>query len=400
MKHLLDTKVGPYQAMIPMVDVDTIGAGGGSIAYVDPGGIFRVGPRSAGAEPGPAAYGRGGTEPTATDALVNLGWLSAEAFLGGDMQLRADLARKAFADGPAAALGMSVEEASMGAVQILTHLMVQSIEENSVRKGYDPRDFALVAEGGAGPLFAAQIALEVGTPWVLVPSFPGVTAALGLLATDMVYEYVSTVYQRVSSLDVSALQQGFEELEARAYAQLEKDGIPRERMLIQRIADCRYLGQGYELRVDVPSGAIDADWVTKVRTDFDDIHLREYSRRFEESDVEIPNVRVRGIGLMPPLEMPETARGSESPADALRHEGEAWFRVGGGLQPVATRYYDRAALRAGNRLEGPAVVNQYDSTTVIPPGTSASIDRFGHIVIETGSSAGAPADAPAKEVTA
>jgi N-methylhydantoinase A/oxoprolinase/acetone carboxylase beta subunit len=234
---------------------------------------------------------------------------------------------------------------------------------------------------------------------VLVPSFPGVTAALGLLATDMVYEYVSTVYQRVSSLDVFALQQGFEALEAQAYAQLEADGIPPERMVIQRIADCRYLGQGYELRVDVPSGAIDAEWVTKVRTDFDDIHLREYSRRFEESDVEIPNVRVRGIGLMPPLEMPETAGGSGSPADALRHEGEAWFRVDGSLERVATRYYDRAALRAGNRLEGPAIVNQYDSTTVIPPGTSASIDRFGHIVIETGSSAGAPADAHAREVT-
>src|SRR5712691_882886 len=145
MKHLLDTKVGPYQAMIPMVDVDTIGAGGGSIAYVDHGGIFRVGPRSAGADPGPAAYGRGGTEATATDAMVNLGWLLPEDFLGGGMSLDRDLARQAFADGPAKALGMSVEEASMGAVQILSHSMVQSIEENSVRKGYDPRDFALVA---------------------------------------------------------------------------------------------------------------------------------------------------------------------------------------------------------------------------------------------------------------
>ena len=151
MKHLLDTKVGPYQAMIPMVDVDTIGAGGGSIAYVDAGGIFRVGPRSAGADPGPAAYGRGGTEATATDAMVNLRWLSPENFLGGGMALRADLARTAFEDGPAQQLDMSVEEASYGAVQILTHSMVQSIEENSVRKGYDPRDFALVAEGGAGP---------------------------------------------------------------------------------------------------------------------------------------------------------------------------------------------------------------------------------------------------------
>src|SRR5437773_11557810 len=226
MKHLLDTRVGPYQAMIPMVDVDTIGAGGGSIAYVDAGGIFRVGPRSAGADPGPAAYGRGGSEPTAPHAMVNLGWLVPEAFLGGDMQLRGDLVRKAFEEGPAQALGMTVEEASMGAVQILTHSMVQSIEENSVRKGYDPRDFALVAEGGAGPLFAAQIALEVGTPAVLVPTYPGVTAALGLLATDMVYEYVSTVYQRLSKLDAAALERAFEELEDQARAQLDDDGIP------------------------------------------------------------------------------------------------------------------------------------------------------------------------------
>src|SRR5262245_29540455 len=216
MKHLLDTRVGPYQAMIPMVDVDTIGAGGGSIAYVDAGGIYRVGPRSAGADPGPAAYDRGGTEATATDAMVNLGWLSPEAFLGGGMALRADLARRAYERGPAQALGMSIEEASMGALQILTHSMVQSIEENSVRKGYDPRDFALVAEGGAGPLFAAQIALEVGTPWVLVPLFPGVTAAMGLLATDMVYEFAATVYQRVSALAPFVLQRVFEELEEQA----------------------------------------------------------------------------------------------------------------------------------------------------------------------------------------
>jgi N-methylhydantoinase A/oxoprolinase/acetone carboxylase beta subunit len=380
MKHLLDTRVGPYQAMIPMVDVDTIGAGGGSIAYVDSGGIFRVGPRSAGAEPGPAAYGRGGTEPTATDAMVNLGWLLPETFLGGGMSLDAGAARRAFEDGPAAALGMAVEEASMGAVQILTHSMVQSIEENSVRKGFDPRDFALVAEGGAGPLFAAQIALEAGTPWVVVPNYPGVTAALGLLATDMVYEYVSTVYQRFSAIDGESVQRAFEELEEQARRQLEEDGLPADRILIQRVADCRYLGQGYELRVDVPSGAIDDTWLKKVRADFDDIHEREYSRRFEDSDMEIPNVRVRGIGLMPPLDVPEAEAGG-SADDALRYERDAWFRVGGDLKQVATRFYDRTALKAGNELEGPAIVNQYDSTTVVPPGLTARIDRFGNVVI-------------------
>jgi len=381
MKHLLDTKVGPYQAMIPMVDVDTIGAGGGSIAYVDQGGIFRVGPRSAGAVPGPAAYNRGGTEATATDALVNLGWLSPEAFLGGGMELDPALARKAFEDGPADALGMTVEEASMGAVQILTHSMVQSIEENSVRKGYDPRDFALVAEGGAGPLFAAQIALEVGTPTVVVPPYPGIAAAMGLLATDMVYEYVATTYQRLSRLDADALQRRFEELEQLAARQLADDGIAPENLAIQRIADCRYLGQGYELRVDVPSGPIDTAWTETIRAKFHDIHEREYSRRFEESDIEIPNIRVRGIGLMPPLQTPEIERGDDSPDAALRHEAVAWFRVGGGLQQVPTRYYERAALKAGNRLVGPAIVTQYDSTTVVQPGLAAHVDRVGNIVI-------------------
>src|SRR3954454_16524792 len=199
---------------------------------------------------------------------------------------------------------MTVEEASMGAIQILTHSMVQSIEENSVRKGYDPRDFALVAEGGAGPLFAAQIAIEAGAPHVVVPNYPGVTAALGLLATDMVYEYVSTVYERLSSLDAEALQRAFEELEEQAVDQLAHDGVPSEQMLVQRVADCRYLGQGYELRVDVGSGPIDEAWAEKARADFHDNHQREYSRRFEESDIEIPNIRVRGIGLMPPLEVP------------------------------------------------------------------------------------------------
>jgi N-methylhydantoinase A/oxoprolinase/acetone carboxylase beta subunit len=384
MKHLLDTKVGPYQAMIPMVDVDTIGAGGGSIAYVDRGGIFRVGPRSAGADPGPAAYGRGGTEPTATDAMVNLGWLLPEAFLGGQMELSVDRARAAFADGPAKELDMSVEEASMGAVQILTHSMVQSIEENSVRKGYDPRDFALVAEGGAGPLFAAQIALEVGTPWVLVPPHPGITSAMGLLATDMVYEYVSTAYQRLSQLDPEALERQFEELEAQARGQLEEDGVPLDSVLVQRVADCRYLGQGYELRVDIEPGTIDDAWVERLRASFHDIHEREYSRRFEDSDIEIPNVRVRGIGLMPPLEPPAAEAGGESPEAALRFERDAWFGVRGELAQVPTRFYDRAALQAGNRLEGPAIVHQYDSTTVIPPGVSAHVDQFGNIVIATG----------------
>ena len=380
MKHLLDTRVGPYQAMIPMVDVDTIGAGGGSIAYVDAGGIFRSGPRSAGAVPGPAAYARGGEEPTSTDAMVNLGWLQPEAFLGGTMDLSPELARRSF-QSLAQRLGMTVEEASMGAIQIASHSMVQSIEENSVRKGYDPRDFALVAEGGAGPMFAANIAAEVGTPAVIVPPYPGVTAALGLLVTDSVYEFVTTTYQRMSQLNAQELEARFEELEEQARAQLEADGIPQERRGVQRVADCRYLGQGYELRVEAGSGQIDEAWASRLAGDFHDAHEREYSRRFEQSDIEIPNIRVRGIGLIPPLQMREVPRAGESPTAALRHERDAWFRVEGQLMELPTRFFAREALAAGNRIEGPAVINQYDTTTVVPPGLTAEIDRFGNIVV-------------------
>ena len=168
--------------------------------------------------------------------------------------------------------------------------------------------------------------------------------------------------------------------------------------MIQRIAECRYLGQGYELRVDAASGMVDAAWAARLRADFDDIHEREYSRRFEDADVEIPNVRVRGIGLMPPLETPEVEHGDHAPDEALRREAEAWFRVDGRLEQVATRYYDRSALRAGNRIEGPAIVLQYDSTTVVPPGVAAHVDRFGNILIEVGASAEARALAGTTEV--
>src|SRR5438067_1492071 len=206
MRHLLDTKVGDYQAMVPMVDIDTIGAGGGSIAYVDAGGVFRVGPQSAGADPGPACYGRGGADPTSTDAQLVLGRLRPDrGLLGGDMALDVDLAGAAIGR-LAAELGGSVEEAALGALQIQKFGMAQSIELNSVRRGYDPREFTLVAAGGAGPLFACDIALELEIPRVLVPPHPGITSATGLLATDVAHEVVATTMMPLGSLDQAKLE--------------------------------------------------------------------------------------------------------------------------------------------------------------------------------------------------
>lgn len=382
MKHLLDTRVGPYQAMIPMVDVDTIGAGGGSIAYVDGGGMFHVGPRSAGAEPGPVAYDRGGTEPTATDALVELGWIQPDNFLGGNMDLRPELSRQAL-ENLGEDLGMSAKEAASGALAVLIASMVQSIEENSVRKGYDPRDFALIAGGGGGPMFAAEVGREVGTPKVVVPRHPGIMAAVGLLATDMVYEYVRTNYNVVSELNHESLAKQFADLEKEALDQLRADGMTEDQIVLERVLDCRYAGQGYELRVTAESGEINDSWLEKLTAGFHDAHEREYSRRFEGNDIQIVNVRVRGIGLMQPLKLPEVESGGEQPDEAAhRGKKEVWFRVEGELKKFDCDFYDRARLLSGNKIQGPAILTQFDTTIVVPPDLHAEVDGFGNVIID------------------
>jgi N-methylhydantoinase A/oxoprolinase/acetone carboxylase beta subunit len=388
MKHLLDTKVGPYQAMIPMVDVDTIGAGGGSIAYVDSGGIFRVGPRSAGAMPGPAAYNQGGTEPTATDAIIALGWLRPELFLGGKKDLRVDLARKAVETKIAKPLKLSTEEAALGIFKVLVHSMVDAIEQSSVRKGFDPREFALVAEGGGGPLFASHIAPEVGVKHVLVPNYPGITAALGLLTTDLVYEYTKTAYVMCSDLtgDPKAsanLEKQFAALEKEAMRQFAVDKIDKKRIRLERIVDARYEGQGYELRVDAPRAGVDGKWIKAVKNEFHAAHEKEFSRRFEDVDVQIANIRVRAIGEMPGLKPVLVKKGTATPPKgALKLTADAWFEKNGKPAKFKTKFYERTELLAGNKIQGPAIITQFDSTSVVPPGYSAEVDKHGNLIIK------------------
>ncbi len=388
MKHLLDTKVGPYQAMIPMVDVDTIGAGGGSIAYIDSGGIFRVGPRSAGAIPGPAAYDQGGTEPTATDAIIALGWLRPELFLGGKKDLRVDLARKAIDSKIAKPLKMSTEEAALGIFKVLVHSMVDAIEQSSVRKGFDPREFALVAEGGGGPLFASHIAPEVGVKYVLVPNYPGITAALGLLTTDLVYEYTKTSYVMASELAANPkasalLEKQFAVLEKDAMKQFAADKVAKSKIRLERVVDARYEGQGYELRVDAKGGAINAAWIKDMKNRFHDIHEREFSRRFEGADVQLANIRVRAIGQMPGLKPTLVKKGTATPPQgALKMTADAWFEKAGKLAKFKTKFYERAELRAGNHISGPAIITQFDSTSVVPPGYTADVDKHGNLIIK------------------
>ncbi len=342
MRHLLDTTVGDYQAMIPMVDIDAIGAGGGSIAYVDDGGVFRVGPQSAGADPGPACYGRGGTEPTSTDAQLLLGRLRPDrGLLGGAMQLDVARARERMST-LASKLDMPVEEAALGALQIQKFGMTQAIELNSVRRGYDPRDFTLVAAGGAGPLFAADIALELEIPRVLVPPHPGILSATGLLATDLEHEFVAT--ERHGKLEPQRLASRFAELETQARERLAADRVPEERWEFRWLADGRYKGQGYEVRFDVPKAADAPGWVGELEEAFHEAHEREYGQR-AELDVEVVNVRVVGIGRVEELAYPELERGGADASGAVTVEAEVLFDVDGPTRAACTTpFYDRDRL--------------------------------------------------------
>ena len=380
MRHLLDTKIGDHQAMVPMVDIDTIGAGGGSIAYVDAGGVFRVGPQSAGAVPGPVCYGRGGTEPTSTDAQVLLGRMRPDRMLAGsglDMDL--DGARTAM-EGLADKLGMSVEEAALGALQIQKFGMTQAIEQNSVRRGYDPRDFTLVAAGGAGALFACEIAAELEVPNVLVPAHPGIIAGIGLLATDEQYEFVATNRFRFADADPAAIQASFEQLERDANAQLDAEEVPAQRRRIDWLADARYEGQGYEIRFDVPEGPVTTAWLDQAEAAFHDAHFEEYGHRFKDGTVEVINIRVEARAVMDELPTPEATK-SGSLEEALVETRPVTFQQDGKPVTLDTGFYDRDKMGVGTTFAGPAVIEQYDSTTVIPPGFTGTVDEAGNLVI-------------------
>lgn len=383
-KHLLDTDVAGYHAMIPMAELDTIGAGGGSIASVDETGMLHVGPQSAGAEPGPACYIRGGTRPTVTDAMVVLGKLRPESFLDGAMAIDHGLAERALREEVCEPLGIELEEAAASTVGIVTHSMIQAIELNSVQKGYDPRDFTFVALGGAGALFACDIAQEMGIPRVVVPPHPGITSALGLLAADIVYESSTTEMQPLAEVDWEPLRADYERLEASVLEQLRRDGLTDDAVELRRYADCRYVNQGYELMVGVPPLAGDAGgWAEAVEEAFHAEHERLYSRRFA-GDVTMVNIRAVGVGRRPELTWPTLEAGDGEPSRALRHEQRVLFVVERHREAHPTRFYNRARLRAGDRIEGAAIVEQFDATTVINPGVSCNVDPYGNLILETG----------------
>jgi N-methylhydantoinase A/oxoprolinase/acetone carboxylase beta subunit len=374
-----DTWIGGYPLLAPILDIHTIGAGGGSIAHVDSGGAFRVGPQSAGAAPGPAAYGRGGIEPTVTDANLVLGRLDPDNFLGGAMRLDPEAARDAVSS-LARRLGLGLEEAAEGILTIVNANMANAISSRTVQKGLDPRGFALVAFGGAGPLHGAEVARALGIPEVIVPAYPGITSAVGLLTTDLKYDAVRTVFQSGDGIDLARLNRDLAAMQDELAAQLVADGVAAGDAKFERAGDLRYLGQGYELRVPLPDGPLDAAALAEVCHRFGELHRIEYGHVFEASPIEIVNIRVSGIGHMPKIAAPHSAAGGDLAA-ALVTTAQCAFRVAGTLRTMPTPFYRRDHLPLGEAIAGPAVILQTDSTTVVPPGATVTADTGGNLIL-------------------
>lgn len=377
-----DTWIAGYPVMVPMIDIHTIGAGGGSIAYIDEGGLFKVGPKSAGSVPGPACYGHGGKLPTVSDANVVLGRLDQENFLGGEMKLYTDAAHNVISE-LAGKLGMEKEEAAEGILRILNNNMANAIREKTVQKGSDPREFSLVAFGGAGPLHAVDVARELKIPEIIIPPYPGINSATGLLTTDLKYDVIKTEFMLSNSLDHSILNADFHSLEEGLKQQLINDKVHDKNIYMQRFAECRYIGQGYELRVPFPAEELTEVNIEDLFELFHEMHRNEYGHSFRETPIEIVNIRVTGSGKMPKLRKEMmNARGSLE--DALVKTAKVTFRHKGKLQKVDTAHYQRELLPIRQSIAGPAIIFQKDTTTIIPPDNEFILEEYGNLIIKVG----------------
>ncbi len=369
-----------YPVKVPMVDVHAIGAGGGSIAWVDRGGALNVGPISAGADPGPACYGLGGDAPTVTDANLLLGRLNPAYFLGGHMPLDPDLARRALEAHVARPLGISVEEAAHGIIRLVNANMVKGISVSSIERGYDVRDFTLVAFGGAGALHAVELAEALGMKKVIVPPYPGTFSALGLLVSDTRHDYVQTVALHEREATPEALLDIFLRLERQGLEQLREERVPEEHIEVVWSADLRYEGQSYELNTPVVHSGrqLTAEDVVATVRRFHELHRRVYEYASEEESVEFVSLRVTAVGRVPAVSLSAGDMADADPSPALKERRPVYF-AGAGFVP--SPIYDRARLRPGNVIVGPCLVEEVASTTVITPGSWARVDEYGNLII-------------------
>jgi N-methylhydantoinase A len=366
---------------IPVLDIVEVGTGGGSIAWLDEGGGLHVGPRSAGAEPGPASYGRGGIEPTVTDANVILGRLSPERFLGGEMRLDHGAAETALRKRLAQVLGVSLERAASGMLQVATSAMANAVRHVTLERGLDPRDFTLVAYGGGGPLHAASVAKELSIGTVIIPNAPGHFSALGMLMADLRRDYVQTLFARMDDLEMFRLEDHFKNLEAEGRRALEASGVPTERIVFERAADMRYVGQEHAVAVRMPASVGDESARAEIKQLFDDAHELRYSHSAPEESADIVSLRVSAIGRLGKPQFPRIPAGDRTPSTAARRGTRSVIFEGSALQAAV---FDRAKLLEGNVINGPAIIEEVASTTIVAPGDTITVNAYGHLVMKLG----------------
>lgn len=368
-----------YPVMTPTLDVRSIGAGGGSVAWVDEGGGLHVGPQSMGAYPGPACYGMGGDQPTVTDANVVLGRLNPQYLLGGRMRLQPELAHRAIAE---LAARFRMEEADMaaGILDIVCNNMGGAIRTMTLRRGLDPREFTLVAFGGAGPLHAAQLAENLGIRRVLVVNAPGNFSAWGMLMAPVKHDYVQTFVVPLKEVDLVDLNSRFADLERQGREQLQAEGVDEERTTCLRVLDVRYMGQEHTIPIPVRNGRLGEEDRSDIAERFDQAHESIYLHSAPEEPKEIVNLRVTVLGKLHEPRLVEIPSGGTVPPATARVARRQVYFVDTGF--VETDIFDRSRLLAGNRLRGPAVIEEETSTTVLPPGWGLTVDRFGHLLME------------------
>lgn len=368
-----------YPIKAPMLDIHTVGAGGGSIAFIDSGGLLKVGPRSAGADPGPVCYEHGNFEPAVTDANVVLQTLNPFHLLGGRMKINQARAKEAIgkiADG----LGLDLMQTAQGIISVVTANMAKAIRVISVQRGHDPREYALVAFGGAGPLHAARLARELDMKRIVVPRNPGIVCAMGLLLTDLRANFASTkliTLSREAVADVGALFKGLMEQADHWFA---AEHVQQGARHVRRTVDMRYAGQNYELAIPLPDGAITAQALESLDRGFAEAHQRMYGFVAEGEPIQLVTFRVEAMGLVPQAKFNAQPDAGPDASSALVGSREVWLPERGGF--VACPVYDRDRLKAGNLITGPAIVEQMDATTVVLPDMVALVEPYLNIVIE------------------
>lgn len=372
------TRTSPgYPIKIPVVDIVEIGAGGGSIAWLDSVGALHVGPQSAGAVPGPASYGRGGTEPTVTDANVLTGRINPEYFLGGEIPLDVEKARQAMTS-IAEPLGVSVEEAALGVIRLANANMVNALKLISLYRGYDPRDFTLVAFGGAGPMHAAELAAELNVKRVLIPVNPAVFSAWGMLMTDLRYDMVQTRIARTDQIDPGEVIQLWQQLEEEARSHFAQEGVSEERLVFHRYADMRYAGQEHTVKVPFPDGEVTAETLREVEARFHGLHEQYYTFRLP-SPIEFVNFHLTAFGTVEKPQIPKLNAGGTSAEGALK--GKRVVQLGPAARSEVP-IYERAGLGPRTEILGPAIVEEPDSTIVVFPDQRLTVDEYGNLLIE------------------